>query len=147
TKRQRTVAADDFFTGMLTTARRSDELLEAVRFPLAGRGQGCGFTEFSMRHGDFAICAVAVVAHAGGLRVAVGGVTDRPVARDWPALEGESIDDALNEFAWAMDARDSPHISAATRRHLVRRLGRQAIAQARTQIELHRNAVTSRRPK
>lgn len=126
----RRVAAADFFTGMLSTARAADELIEAVRFPLAKPGQGHGFTEFSRRHGDFAICAVAAVADQRGLRVAIGGVADRPVARDLPLLDGSALDDALNEFAWALDARDDPHISAATRRHLVRRLGRQAVAQA-----------------
>ena len=131
-KRQRVLAADAFFTGMLSTARANDELLEAVRFPLARPGQGFGFREFSRRHGDFAVCAVAAVADAHGLRVAVGGVADRPQARDWPLLDGSALDDALNEFAWALDARDDAHMSAAARRHLVRRLGRQAIEQARS---------------
>lgn len=130
----RRVAAAEFFTGMLSTARRDDELVEAVRFPLARPGSGHGFAEFSRRHGDFAICAVAAVADRRGLRIAVGGVADRPIARDLPLLDTDAdssaLDDALNEFAWALDARDDPHISAATRRHLVRRLGRQAVAQA-----------------
>lgn len=129
-KRRRRLAAQDFFTGMLSTARQDDELLEAARFPLARPGSGYGFVEYARRHGDYAVCAVAAVAHERGLRVAVGGVADRPVARDWPALDGDALDDALNEFAWALDARDDPQISAATRRHLVRRLGRQAVARA-----------------
>jgi len=130
----RRVAAADFFTGMLSTARAADELVEAVRFPLAQAGSGHGFSEFSRRHGDFAICAVAAIADRRGLRIAVGGVADRPMARDLPLLDPHTdraaLDDALNEFAWALDARDDPHVSAATRRHLVRRLGRQAVAQA-----------------
>lgn len=130
-KKQRRLNAEDFFMGMLSTARAPDELLEAVRFPLAKPGQGFGFAEFSRRHGDFAICAVAAVADGAGLRIAVGGVADRPVARELPLLDGSALDDALNEFAWALDARDDPQISATTRRHLVRRLGRQAIEQAR----------------
>ena len=129
-KKRRTVDAQDFFLGMLSTARAPEELLEAVRFPLARAGQGFGFAEFSRRHGDFAICAVAAVADEKGLRLAVGGVADRPVARDLPRLEGSALDDALNEFAWALDARDDPQIAAATRRHLVRRLGRTAAEQA-----------------
>jgi 2-furoyl-CoA dehydrogenase FAD binding subunit len=133
-KQQRVLKADQFFTGMLSTARAGDELLEAVRFPLAQPQQGFGFREFSRRHGDFAVCAVAVVAHAQGMRVAVGGVADRPMVREWPLLEGSALDDALNEFAWALDARDDPHISAAARRHMVRQLGRQAVEQARAQV-------------
>ena len=129
-KRQRRVKAQDFFTGMLSTARANDELLEAVRFPLARPGTGHGFEEFSMRHGDFAVCAVAAVADAKRLRIAVGGVADRPTARDFPLLEGSALDDALNEFAWSLDARDEPQASAALRRQLVRRLGRRAANQA-----------------
>ncbi len=129
-ERQRVLAAEDFFTGMLSTARAGDELVEAVRFPLAKPGQSFGFREFSRRHGDFAICAVAAVADNRGLRVAVGGVADRPLAREWPLLEGNALDDALNEFAWALGARDDSQMSAASRRHLVRRLGRQAVEAA-----------------
>ena len=133
-QRQRVLPAEQFFTGMLSTARAGDELLQAVRFPLAQPGQGFGFREFSRRHGDFAVCAVAAVADAQSLRVAVGGVADRPQVREWPLLDGSALDDALNEFAWALDARDDPQISAAARRHLVRRLGRQAVEQARTPV-------------
>lgn len=129
-KRQRSLAADDFFTGMLMTARHHDELLVAVRFPLGVEGSGYDFSEFSIRRGDYAICAVAAVVHTNGIRIAVGGISDRPRARDWPRLEGSALDDALNEFAWALDARDDTQISAATRRHLVRRLGRQSIEKA-----------------
>jgi 2-furoyl-CoA dehydrogenase FAD binding subunit len=135
-RRHRTLAAEAFFTGMLSTARAADELVESVRFPLAAPGAGHAFEEFSHRHGDFAVCAVAAVARADGLRVAVGGVADRPVARDWPLLGGDALDDALNEFAWALDARDDPHVPAATRRHLVRRLGRRAVERARRAANL-----------
>jgi 2-furoyl-CoA dehydrogenase FAD binding subunit len=126
----RRLAAADFFTGMLLTARADDELIEAVRFPLAQAGQGFGFEEFGIRHGDFALCAVAAVADGRGLRVAVGGVADRPVACDWPLLSGVALDEALNHLAWSLQARDEPQASATLRRRLVRRLGRRAIDQA-----------------
>jgi 2-furoyl-CoA dehydrogenase FAD binding subunit len=127
---RRVVKAVDFFTGMLLTARASDELLEEVRFPLAKSGTGFGFEEFSMRHGDFAVCAVAVVADGQRLRIAVGGVADRPIARDFPLLQGSALDDALNELAWSLQARDEPQASAQLRRQLVRNLGRRAVQQA-----------------
>ena len=127
---RRVVRAVDFFTGMLLTARAPDELLEEVRFPLAKSGTGFGFEEFSMRHGDFAVCAVAVVADGQRLRIAVGGVADRPTARDFPLLQGSALDDALNELAWSLQARDEPQASAQLRRQLVRTLGRRAVQQA-----------------
>jgi 2-furoyl-CoA dehydrogenase FAD binding subunit len=126
----RRVAAEDFFTGMLQTTRRADELVEAVRFPLARPGQGFGFDEFSVRHGDFAVCAVAAVADGQRLRIAVGGVADRPVARNFPLLQGDALADALNDFAWQLQARDEPQASAALRRQLVRQLGRRVAEQA-----------------
>lgn len=127
---RRRVAAEDFFTGMLQTSRRTDELVEAVRFPLARPGQGFGFDEFSVRHGDFAICAVAAVADGQRLRIAVGGVADRPVARNFPLLQGDALADALNDFAWQLQARDEPQASAVLRRQLVRQLGRRVAEQA-----------------
>jgi 2-furoyl-CoA dehydrogenase FAD binding subunit len=133
TRGMRRLPAAQFFTGLLSTAREADELLQAVCFPLARPDQGFGFEEYSVRHGDFAVCAVAAVASASGLRVAVGGVADRPMAQDWPLLQGAALDAALNDLAWQLDPPDDAHVSAATRRHLVRRLGRRAVAQAMAQ--------------
>lgn len=128
---RREVSANDFFTGLLSTARSADELIEAVSFPRPLPDQTCGFAEHSRRHGDFALCAVAMVAGPGSLRVAVGGLSDRPQAIDLPALDGPALDDAINELAWSLDVRDDPHTSAATRRHLLRHLARQATPPAR----------------
>jgi 2-furoyl-CoA dehydrogenase FAD binding subunit len=129
---QRVVKAVDFFTGMLLTARVPDEFLAEVRFPLSTPGSGYGFQEFAMRHGDFAVCAVAAIAHSNGtgLRIAVGGVADRPTAIDLPSLEGSALQDALNELAWSLDAKDEPQASALLRRQLVRTLGFKAVEQA-----------------
>jgi len=131
-RKTREVAAQDFFTGMLSTARRPDELVEAVSFPLAAPGTGYGFTEYAVRHGDYAVCAVAAVVDSKGIRVAVGGVSDRPRAVNWPQLEGSALEDALNELAWSLEARDDPSVTAVTRRHQVRRLGRRVIEAALT---------------
>jgi 2-furoyl-CoA dehydrogenase FAD binding subunit len=61
------------------------------------------------------------------VRLAVGGVADRPVV-------GEIDDpnnDALAAFAAELDARDDLHATADYRRNLVRRLGRITIDEAR----------------
>lgn len=128
---RRRLAAADFFAGILTTARRPDEMIEAVRFPCRRPGEGYAFREMARRHGDFALCAVAAVASGRGLRLAVGGVADRPVARDWPLLEGGALADALNDFAWALGGGDDAHASARYRRSLVRKLGHAALDEAR----------------
>lgn len=129
--RQRSVAAEDFFSGLMSTARDEDELITGVTFPVARPGQGFAFNEFGRRHGDFAITACAAVADQGGIRLAVGGVADRPIARTWDNLYGSALDDALNEFAHGLDARDDLHASARLRRDLVRKLGAKTIAEAR----------------
>ena len=77
----------------------NEELIEAVRFPCRRPGEGYAFREFARRHGDFAIVACAAVAGQTGTRLAVGGVADRPTARDLGALEGSALDDALNQIA------------------------------------------------
>jgi 2-furoyl-CoA dehydrogenase FAD binding subunit len=125
-KRRRRLAAKDFFVGMMATARAEDELIEAVSFPSQGIGR-CAFREVARRHGDFAIVACAALAIANGVRLAVGGVADVPVARDWPPLEGSALDDALNEFAWELGARDDVHATARYRRDLVRAIGRDLV--------------------
>jgi 2-furoyl-CoA dehydrogenase FAD binding subunit len=134
---RRSVAAADFFTGMLSTARAPDELVEDVRFPLAAGGARFAFSEFAVRHGDFALVAVAAVGDARGLRIGVGGVADRPVVKALPLIDGSALDDALNELAWSLDASDDPHMTAQGRRHLVRRLGRQAALATMKEGSLH----------
>jgi 2-furoyl-CoA dehydrogenase FAD binding subunit len=120
-KRRRRVPAKDFFAGMMATNRADDELIEAVSFP-AGQSR-CAFREVARRHGDFAIVACAAVATDKGVRLAVGGVADMPVAREFSRLEASALDDALNAFAYELDARDDVHASARYRRDLVRMIG------------------------
>lgn len=130
-KRVRSVPAAEFFTGLLSTAKADDELIEAVTFPKAEAGSGYAFAEFGRRHGDFAICACAAIVRASGIRFAVGGVADRPVAIDWPLLEGSALADALDALAWSLEARDDMHATARHRRDLVRHMGARVIEEAR----------------
>lgn len=131
--RRRKLPAAEFFTGVMATARADDELIEAVSFPVAKGGanrEGTAFREVARRHGDFAIVACAARVSDEGIRLAVGGVADMPVARDFPCLDGSALDDALNTLAWDLDARDDVHASARYRRELVRRIGRATIREA-----------------
>ena len=126
----RRVGAENFFTGMMATDLRDDELIEAVRFPLARGGTGYAFREIGRRHGDFAIVACAAVVEARAARLAVGGVADRPTARELPLPDDPALDQALDAFAWDLDAGDDLHATAAYRRQLVRKLGRQTLEEA-----------------
>ena len=130
-RNRRRVAAEEFFKGLMSTARKDDELIEAVEIPCSNAGDGYAFREFARRHGDFAIVACAAVARKNGVRLAIGGVTDCPTARDFPDIEGDALDDALDRFASDLDAHDDLHATADYRRALVRRLGRATIEEAR----------------
>ena len=128
---RRTVSAAEFFLGMMTTAKREDELIEAITFPKAMAGTGHAFREIARRHGDFAIVACAAVIEADAIHLSVAGVADCPQRRSFPLLEGSALDDALNAFAWDLNAREDIHATARHRRDLVRHIGRAVIEEAK----------------
>lgn len=79
----RSLGADAFFTGAFTTARRPDEFLSALHVPCAAQPGFQFFDEIARRPTAPAVAAIALVAHhraAGddGLRIAFGGLSDRP---------------------------------------------------------------------
>jgi carbon-monoxide dehydrogenase medium subunit len=89
---ERVIPAAEWFEGYLTTSRRPDELLVAVRFPAAAPGTGVAFREVARRHGDFAIVGLAVSLMLSGgairdARLAFAGVSDVPVR----AAEAERV--------------------------------------------------------
>jgi 2-furoyl-CoA dehydrogenase FAD binding subunit len=129
-RRNRDVAAADFFTGMMATSRQDDELIEAVSLPTAHAGTGYAFREVARRHGDFAIVSCAAVVDAHSARLAIGAVSDRPVSRAVPQPDSGDLDATLDSFAWDLEARDDLHATARYRRELVRRLGRATLEEA-----------------
>jgi carbon-monoxide dehydrogenase medium subunit len=98
----RTIKAQDFFQGALTTALKADEIIVEIRLPFWPVARRWGFQEFARRRGDFALAAAAVFydIDAGGkatnAHVGVIGVSDRPLRL--PTVEavinGTAIDDA-----------------------------------------------------
>lgn len=130
----RKVAAAEFFTGLMTTARADDEMIEAVHFPVRQPGHGYAFNEYGRRHGDFALVACAAVVSRTRVRLAIGGVSDRPVARDLSGTNDEELAQAINDFAWSLEARDDLHATASYRRQLVREMGIRTIREARACI-------------
>ena len=126
----RVMTAADFQQGMLATACEPDEMIVAIRFPLHVPGDGCAFTELGIRHGDFAIVAVAALASAARARVAIGGCSDLPHVVEFPPLGGDALAEELNALAWSLPFDDDQHASARYRRDLVRTLGRQTVEAA-----------------
>ncbi|MGY0055271.1 FAD binding domain-containing protein [Streptomyces sp. LZ34] len=80
----REVAAGDYFRGPYLTARRPEELITSVRFPLLGEDTGVGFIEHRRTHFCFAQVAVAATLTVrDGLiseaRIGLVNCADRPV--------------------------------------------------------------------
>jgi 2-furoyl-CoA dehydrogenase FAD binding subunit len=130
---ERRLKASEFQTGMLQTARRNDELVTAVRFPVQPGTAATAFREVSRRHGDFAIVAVGAIAEeSGAIRCALGGVADIPARFEIaPGLNDSGIADRINELVWQLGGYDDIHASAGYRRDLVRRLAPAMITEIR----------------
>lgn len=104
----REVAADDFFLGYYDTACAEDELIVAIRVPIATDGWRFGFHELTQRHGDYAITGVAIAAGPGAdpVRIAYFGVSDR-------AIRADAAEDALTgtDFGANAVAAALPHLA------------------------------------
>ena len=61
-KGKRTIKAQDFFKGLFETALGPQEVLTAIRVPVAGNAARVGFAELARRHGDYAIVGLAASA-------------------------------------------------------------------------------------
>jgi carbon-monoxide dehydrogenase medium subunit len=104
---ERTIHADQFFTGIMTTALAEDEILVGIHVPASGRGQGSSYEKFAHPASRYAVLGVAAwVAVTDGkcsaARIALGGLL--PNARRAGSAEGALIGKALNEDAFAAAA-------------------------------------------
>lgn len=67
---RRTLSAEDFFTGLYSTALAEDEIITSVSFPVP---QKAGWQKFKQPASRFSIVGVFVAKFASGVRVAVTG--------------------------------------------------------------------------
>jgi CO/xanthine dehydrogenase FAD-binding subunit len=142
----RSVAAADFFKGLMATDARPDELITDIQFPAVGAAQdrrGHGFEEVSRRHGDFAVAGVAVAValdastRVTDARIALLGVEARPrrctraeqelVGQPW---RGERLAELAELAAGGLDPLSDHHASGEFRVHLAKVLTRRALAAA-----------------
>jgi carbon-monoxide dehydrogenase medium subunit len=87
---ERTIDADQFFTGIMTTALADGEILVAIDVPVAGRGQGSAYAKFAHPASRYAVVGAAALLTIendvlSAARVALGGLL--PNARRAPAVE------------------------------------------------------------
>jgi len=140
---ERVLDADEFFVTHLTTALDPAELLVEVEVPPVAEGTGHAFTEYSRRHGDFALGGAAVLYTKNGdgtctdARIAMLGAADTPLrAREAEAaLRGQKLDDDVAAEAAKLAARDIEptgdiHGSSSYRKRLIEAMVRRALLQA-----------------
>ncbi|HLQ88499.1 MAG TPA: FAD binding domain-containing protein [Xanthobacteraceae bacterium] len=135
----RSIAARDYFTGLMTTTREDDELLTEVQLPVLPADTRVGFCEFNRRAGDFAL-AMAVVTYRlrdGNIaepRVAIGGAEARPrrLIEAEAQIAGRRLSSgvfaaAADAAAEAIEPLEDANTTADYRRDLVRTMTRRAL--------------------
>jgi len=141
-KGKRTIKADDFFKGLLTTALAADEILTEVRVPVCGPKVGCAYQKFPHPASRFAVVGVAAVLTMDGGKVSKAGIgitgagTKAVRAKGVEAgLTGKALDDATVRAA-AEKAPDGVDVQADLqgseeyKRHLLKVFARRAIEAA-----------------
>jgi len=129
---RRRIPADDFFTGLFTTALAADEIITAVHFPVPERS---AYAKFPHRASKYALVGVMVAKPRGSVAVRVAVTGAGPKAFRLPALEAalaaRFTPDAAGRGPIAGlatgDLRSDGEASAEYRAHLVTVMARRAI--------------------
>ncbi|NRB00359.1 MAG: xanthine dehydrogenase family protein subunit M [Rhodobacteraceae bacterium] len=128
---KREIAADDFFEGMFTTALEDDEIITAIRFPLASKA---AYAKFPNPASRYAMAGVFVAESGGSVRVAVTGAGADGVFRHEGmenALSGQFSESALDYTdVDAGDMLSDLHGDGAYRANLVKVMAKRAVAKA-----------------
>jgi carbon-monoxide dehydrogenase medium subunit len=127
---KRSIAADDFFTGMFSTALEEGEIITEIAFPVPKRG---GYMKFANPASRYAMVGVFVAETKNGVRVAVTGAA--PCVFRVPemevALARNFTPDAVASIAISSEGLNSDiHGSAEYRAHLVTVMAKRAVAAA-----------------
>ena len=127
---QRKIAADDFFTGMFSTALADGELITAVSFPIPKRA---AYMKFKQPASRFALIGVFVAQTDAGVRVAVTGAGNG-------VFRHKGLEDALGKSFTAAAAasvkidagelNSDIHASAAYRANLISVQAQRAVTKA-----------------
>jgi carbon-monoxide dehydrogenase medium subunit len=129
---RRRIPADDFFTGLFTTALAADEIITAVHFPVPERS---AYAKFPHRASKYALVGVMVAKPRASVAVRVAVTGAGPKAFRLPALEAalaaRFTPDAAGRGVISSlapgDLRSDVEASAEYRAHLVTVMARRAI--------------------
>lgn len=127
---RRSIAADDFFQGMYTTALEPGELITAIHFPIPKRAAYAKFVQPASR---FALVGVFVADTGAGVRVAITGAgngvfrhaeLEAALSKNFSAqaVEGVVVDSS--------ELNGDLHASAAYRAHLIKVQTQSAVTHA-----------------
>jgi carbon-monoxide dehydrogenase medium subunit len=128
---KRRIAADDFFTGMFSTALEPNEIITKVSFPIPKKA---AYQKFRNQASRFALVGVFVAKRGSENRVAVTGAGSNGVFRVKSfeeALKQRFAPKSLEGLTIPAEGMNSDiHGSAEYRAHLVGVLARRAVAEA-----------------
>ncbi len=130
TTTQRSVAADDYFTGMFSTALHEDEVITEIRFPIPKRA---AYIKFKQPASRFAMIGVFVAQYDAGVRVAVTGGGNgvfRHAGLEAALSTSFTAAAAAPVTIDAADMNSDIHGSAAYRANLVSVLAQRAVTKA-----------------
>ena len=128
---ERTIAADDFFKGMFTTALKDGEIIVSVSFPVPDKA---AYMKFPNPASRFAMVGVFVAKSGSGVRVAVTGAgpsvfrvkaMEEALAKDFSGKAVENIK------VPASGLNSDIHGSAEYRAHLVTVMAKRAVDAAK----------------
>ena len=141
-KGARTIAVDDFFTGLFENSLADDEILTEIRIPEPGSGSGGAYVKVERKVGDYAISAVAVQLAMDGDRVGtvrigltnVSPVPMRAAGAEAAIARNELTDEVLEAAGQAAAAECDPSADlrggVAYKRDLTRVLVKRALSKA-----------------
>src|SRR5262245_38057416 len=146
-KGKRTIKADDFFKGLLTTALAADEILTEIRVPVCGPKVGCAYLKFPHPASRFAVVGVAAVLTVDGGRVTKAGVgitgagTKAVRAKgvesglSGKALDAATIQAAADKAPEGVDVQADLQGSEEYKRHLLKVFARRSIEAAAAAVK------------
>ena len=141
-KGKRTIKADDFFKGLLTTALAPDEILTEVRVPVLAANAGAAYLKFPHPASRFAVVGVAAVVTVDGGKVSkasvgiTGAGTHAVRAKGVEAaiagkgLDAASIQAAAEKAPDGVDVQADLQGSVDYKKHLLKVFAKRAIEAA-----------------
>jgi 2-furoyl-CoA dehydrogenase FAD binding subunit len=127
---RRRIDGEGFVLGPFQTGLAPDELLTAVRWPLAQPGDGYAFEEVARRHGDFALCGVAVRVRGASARVGLMGVGPAPLVHELERPADREVAEAAERIADQLEPSGDMHASGPYRKRLARVLVERCLKRA-----------------